>query len=144
MFQIKIADFGIAIRLSHRKRDLSQQITGTIDFVSPEYVKDGSFDTRSDIYALGVIAFVLLTGHMPFEHECIVETLAMKATQDAPLPSVFRTDVTPEICRLVASSLARDPSDRIQTCSSLIKRIDDILDTSKSNPDWQVTKQLVA
>lgn len=121
--ELKVADFGIAVRLHSKRKDNTEQITGTIDFVSPEYIKNGIFDQRSDIYAWGVIAYLMLTGHVPFEDESIVDALAKKVTQDPPSPQNYRSHISNELSALILKALARNPKDRFQTCDELIEAL---------------------
>jgi serine/threonine protein kinase len=118
--EIKIADFGISVRSSSKKPISSEQITGTVDYVSPEYIRDGIYDLRSDIYALGTLAFQLFTGHVPFEDESIVDALARKASQEAIKLSNFNKNVPQYIVDIVAKCLKLNPEHRFQSVDEII------------------------
>ena len=118
--QIKIADFGIAERNQPFLTKLNDPITGTIDFVSPEYVRDGSYDQRSDIYAWGTLCFLALTGHVPFEDESIVDALAKKASLNPPSVRQYRQDIPDYLFDICMKSIALNPADRFQSMSELL------------------------
>lgn len=122
--QLKIADFGIAVRRNSSKSEDTEQITGTIDFVSPEYIRSGTYDHRSDIYAWGVLAYLMLTGHVPFEDASIVDALTRKATEDPISPRSHRLDIPESLCHLILHALTRNPEDRIQSCDELLSSLE--------------------
>lgn len=118
--QLKIADFGISVQARAKDKPDANQITGTIDFVSPEYIRHGAYDARSDIYAWGVLAYLMLTGHVPFEDESIVDALTRKATEDPVSPRVYRADIPEKLGHIILKSLARQPNQRFQTVTELL------------------------
>ena len=121
--EVKIGDFGIAERMTSKRKNDSQQITGTIDFVSPEYIKNGRYDHRSDIYAWGILSYLALTGHVPFEDESVVDALSRKASEDPISPRHFRSEISHELDSIILKAIARDPEDRFDSMDDIVSAL---------------------
>lgn len=117
--KIKIADFGIST-LQRTKIKEENNITGTVDFLSPEQISTGKCDIRSDIYAWGTLFFYLLTGVVPFADESIIEALARKVNEDAIKVKFIRSDVPQYLSDIIAVCLARDPNHRFQSMNNVL------------------------
>src|SRR5439155_2138767 len=115
----KITDFGVA-RLAGSDLTRSDQFVGSPGFMSPEQLKGGQVDGRSDLFALGVILYQLLTGKAPFEGESVSEVLYRISTQPAEPPSDRHTDVSPDFDPLLEKALAKDPAQRYQSGQEMI------------------------
>ncbi len=115
----KITDFGIAAAQSTSVLSGADQLSGTVNYLSPEYVAHGIFDERSDIYALGVVAYELLTGRAPFVGDSLIDTLVRRVQFDPKSPR----DICPEIPRalsdLTLKAMHRLPERRYQSTSEL-------------------------
>jgi serine/threonine protein kinase len=113
--EVKITDFGIA-RTGHGPK-LTEHggVVGTIDYVSPEYLEKGVVDARSDIYAVGVLAYEMLTGESPFRGDSVIATMTMRLRSDPKPPSTQRQDCPPELDRVILRALERDPEQRYQS-----------------------------
>ncbi len=111
--QVKLLDFGIAKLLTQDSGGKTRRgaFVGTPAYVSPEQASGRQLDTRTDIYALGCMAFEMLTGELPFEGGNDVETLTMHMRDPAPRAS-SRADVPSEIDDLVYEMMAKAPDDR--------------------------------
>jgi len=115
-----VADFGIALAISTASaRDQSQPgwIAGTPRYMSPEQMSDaGTIDGRSDVYALGVVAYEMLAGQPPFAGPTVTAILT-RAVVVAPAPSLhaLRGVIPPAADAVLARALARLPEDRYST-----------------------------
>ena len=117
--KVKIADFGIARMASS---DLTQegQFVGTPNYMSPEQIQGRPIDGRSDLFSLGVIFYMLLTGERPFYGDSIT-AISYKIIHSDPVPAKTLNPVVPEECnRILAHLLAKDPANRYQTGAQLI------------------------
>ena len=117
--RVKITDFGVA-RLAGSDLTRSDQFVGSPGFMSPEQLKGGLIDGRSDLFALGVILYQLLTGKAPFEGESVSEVLYRISTQPAEPPSDRHSDVSPDFDAILEKALAKDPAQRYQTGRDMI------------------------
>jgi len=117
--RVKITDFGVA-RLAGSDLTRSDQFVGSPGFMSPEQLKGGQVDGRSDLFALGVILYQLLTGKAPFEGDSVSEVLYRISTQPAEPPSETHTDVSPDFDAILEKALAKDPDQRYQTGQEML------------------------
>jgi serine/threonine-protein kinase len=116
--RVKVTDFGIA-RAGTSQMTETGSIVGTAQYLSPEQARGGEVDPRSDLYSLGVVLYELLTGKTPFDGETPVE-IAMKHLSNAPKPpSKLRSDVPPELDKVVLRALAKNPDDRYQSADEM-------------------------
>ncbi len=118
---VKIADFGIA--LSHQ--DLSRKLTssgefvGTPGYLSPEVCLAKPVDQRSDIFALGIVLFEMLTGKMPFTDVSPLGLMLEVVKADIPDVRALNAEVDPELSRILGKMIAKDPAARYQSCHEL-------------------------
>lgn len=118
---VKVVDFGIAKAADDDSQKVTKtgHVIGTPDYMSPEQFAGDVLDGRSDIYSLGLVAFNMLTGHLPFPSESARESLIMRLT-DTPM-SLRRVNPTIEwpddVQTVIGKALARDPARRYQNAS---------------------------
>ena len=107
----KVTDFGLA-KIT-RSSTLTQEgtVLGSPLYMSPEQASGRPADARSDIYALGITLYELLTNHTPFAGDTAA-VLAQHITQPPPSPREYVRDLPKEIERLVLAMLAKDPTRR--------------------------------
>lgn len=115
-----LTDFGIA-RLA-QSSNLTQEdaIIGTPAYMSPEQALGQELDYRSDLYALGIIIYEMLTGHVPFEDESSVALLVKHAQEEAPPVSQFLPMKNPALDKVLAKILQKNPDSRYQSGVSLL------------------------
>jgi eukaryotic-like serine/threonine-protein kinase len=110
----KIADFGIA-KLNQAELTMPGQVLGSPAFMAPEQLTEEGVDSRSDLFSLGVILYYLLTGYRPFQGNSTT-TVCFKLVNHEPLPaSAFESKVTPELDKIIACAMSKDPAQRYQT-----------------------------
>jgi serine/threonine-protein kinase len=113
---VKVVDFGLAKMRLEADRSITSPgiVCGTPEYMSPEQGRGDPLDARSDLYAVGVILFQLLTGHLPFEAESPTQVVLMHLTAQPPDPrSVAPERKIPEpIVDVLLRSLAKAPADR--------------------------------
>lgn len=120
----KLLDFGLAKPIVTNAADISltQQgaITGSPLFMSPEQATgDAAADARSDIYALGCVAYYMLTGHAPFEESNAVKVLLAHAQRQPVPPSKLQPGIPADLERIVLKCLEKKPADRYSTVVAL-------------------------
>ncbi len=125
---IKVLDFGLAkVRGQHSQTlsGLSGSIAGTPGFMSPEsIVHPESVDARSDIYAVGAVAYFLLTGQELFGGRADFEVLLDQVnTEPVPIPVRRGAPIAADLERVIMSCLAKDPRQRPQNADELSERL---------------------
>ncbi len=122
----KIMDFGIAkIPTSHLTS--AGEFFGTPLYMSPEQAKGEPLDGRSDLFSLGSVLYLLLTGQRAFDAANVPAILTKVATTDPPPPSAIAVDVSPDVDYIVARTLAKDPADRYPDGKTLAEDALDVL-----------------
>ena len=103
---VKIADFGIARTHHGPKLTEHGSVVGTIDYVSPEYMLESKVDWRSDIYAMGILSYELITGKAPFEAESVYAMMTKRLSSDPVAPSNIRQECSKELDRIILKAMA--------------------------------------
>ncbi len=121
--RVKILDFGIAgvVTVSNasaatRVETVATQpgvLVGTVGYMAPEQTAGAQPDARSDIFALGVVLYEMLTGRQPFKRATTVETIAASLAGEAPF--LDPAEAPPAVARFVRRMMARDPTERFQS-----------------------------
>ncbi|MGI6395117.1 MAG: protein kinase domain-containing protein [bacterium] len=114
---VKLIDFGIAKAKSKSTKTQAGMLKGKFSYMSPEQVSGQPIDRRSDIFSLGVVFFEMLTGKRLFLGKNDVETLEKIRKGDVPPPSMFNSNVTPELDRIVLKALSKNREERYQWAS---------------------------
>lgn len=115
-----LADFGIS-KLSEGGSTLTgSQIIGTPAYMSPEQIQgDRQIDGRSDIYALGIILFHMLTKDMPFKADTAAKLMMAHVLDPVPSISKIRPGLPPGIDRVIEKAMQKNPDDRYSTGAAL-------------------------
>src|SRR5262249_322057 len=119
---VKIGDFGLSRSTASRGEShlsISGIFLGTPTFASPEQLRGDELDQRSDIYAVGVTLFYLLTGKVPFEADNMVKLVATVLEKPAPSPAALRLDLPKGLARTVQRCLEKLPQKRFKSYSEL-------------------------
>jgi tRNA A-37 threonylcarbamoyl transferase component Bud32 len=117
--RIRLVDFGIA-RVSNSSTGLSDQdIHGSAKYVAPEQVEGGKIDARTDLYALGVVLFEMLTGRPPFTGGNLASILAQRLVADPPSVRGLQATVPLDVDQIVRKAMAREPDERYQSAGEL-------------------------
>lgn len=134
---VKITDFGIAVALSETSITQTNSMLGSVHYLSPEQARGSMATNQSDIYAIGIILYEMLTGKVPFDSESAV-TIALKHFQEE-IPSVRLYDrhVPQSLENVVLKATAKDPIDRYQSAEEMSADLATALDPSRLNePAW--------
>lgn len=111
---LKVADFGIA-KMFEGTAVTATAVAGTPSYMAPEQITGGRLSPATDLYALGVVLYQLLTGAPPFDPNLPIRTLFQQHLTAAPPPL---TDVPAPIAQVVLRALAKDPADRQPTAQA--------------------------
>ncbi|SFR79129.1 serine/threonine protein kinase [Agromyces sp. CF514] len=120
--RIKLGDFGLA-RAASANTATGQALLGTIAYLSPELVTRGIADARSDIYAVGIMVYEMLTGEQPYVGEAPMQIAYQHANDQVPMPSAKNPSVPVELDELVLWSTSRDPEARPRDAKDMLDRL---------------------
>ena len=125
--KIKIMDFGIALDESARRLTWSglSSTIGTPDYMAPEQVAGRRGDNRTDIYALGVILYEMLTGNLPYSGPNVYSVMKAKTAEDPQPPSAFKADLDPHLEEIILHAIERNPRNRYDTAELLLEDLKD-------------------
>jgi serine/threonine-protein kinase len=134
--RIKIGDFGLA-RAASANTATGAALLGTIAYLSPELVTRGIADTRSDIYAVGIMTYEMLTGEQPFKGEQPMQIAYQHANDTVPTPSTLNAAVPESLDELVLWATAREPDERPRDARAMLEEV--TLIQSGEQPDAAAT-----
>ncbi len=120
--RIKLADFGLA-RAASAQTDAGQALLGTIAYLSPELVSRGIADARSDVYAVGIMLYEMLTGEQPYTGDDAVHIAFQHTNEQVPAPSAKVPGIPLAFDELVEWTTQREPADRPADASVLLKKL---------------------
>ena len=123
----RLLDFGLASRHGHRKD--GEGINGTPHYIAPELVGGAPPSVASDIYALGVLGYLLLTGTLPYDCDDVMQLLMMHINATAPSLSERRKDeLDPALEGLISRAMAKDPSARHASAAAFLYELNTVAD----------------
>ena len=122
--RVMVSDFGVALRASDVTLTVDGAVIGTPGYMSPEQCAGKRATPQSDQYSLGVVAFQMLTGALPFRAESLPGI--MHHHFFTPLPSVrfARDDVPPDLLRIIERLMAKAPDERFPTTRQLLEALE--------------------
>jgi eukaryotic-like serine/threonine-protein kinase len=115
----RVTDFGIA-KAGASDMTLTGSIMGTAQYLSPEQAQGHTVSGRSDLYAVGIILYELLTGSVPFDGETAVAIAFKQVSAEPRAPSELQPGVPPELDAVVLRALAKDPARRFADADEFI------------------------
>jgi serine/threonine protein kinase len=124
--EVKIIDFGVA-KSDANVQTISGVIKGKVAYMPPEQVLGREVDQRADVFSAGVVLWEMLTGRPLFLRSNEAATLYAIMNGPIPPPSKARSDVPPQLDKIVARALARSPSDRYESAEEMADALDDLM-----------------
>ncbi|GGO03044.1 serine/threonine protein kinase [Microbispora rosea subsp. aerata] len=118
--RVKVVDFGLARAIEATNQTKTGMMIGTIGYMSPEQVTAGTADARSDVYAVGIMLFELLTGRQPYAGETPMSIAYRHVHETVPAPSSIVPGVPPQIDALVTSATSKDPAARPADATAML------------------------
>src|SRR5579864_4235088 len=124
--QVYVSDFGLAKSLEVHASMLTAagEVSGTPRYMSPEQVESGPVDNRSDLYALGLILYEMVTADLPFESDSVLQAMYQRVTQSPTSPKAVNADLPDYLVNIIMRCLERDPAQRYQHAREILADLD--------------------
>ena len=129
---VYLADFGLSKAAQSTGLTASGQFLGTPDYCAPEQIRGARVDGRADQYALGCVAFALLTGALPFHREETVATIFAHLQEPVPQATGLRPELPAAVDGVIAQALAKSPDGRYGRCGEFAAALREAVDAGRT------------
>ena len=124
---IKLGDFGIATNEEMNQGSNEEHILGSIHYLAPELCQGKKPSIASDIYALGITFFELVTGHVPFDEALPVDIAVAHVKRPFPSPSKIDSTISKEVEKIIIKACRKNPLDRYQSAQEMYDEVETIM-----------------
>jgi serine/threonine protein kinase len=124
--EVKLVDFGLVRAVAEAGITSTSVILGTASYLSPEQVSSGAADARSDVYAVGILAYELITGTTPFTGDNPLTVAYQRMDHDVPPPSAAISGVPRQFDEFITRATARNPDERFVDAAEMAEDLDAI------------------
>ena len=125
--RVKVTDFGIARAVAEAQMTLPGTTLGSVHYFSPEQARGEQATAASDIFALGIVMFELLTGNRPWEGDTAAAVAMARLVGPVPDPSAHRSGIPPELVAIDRKALAQEPRDRWTSAGAMAGSLEQYL-----------------
>lgn len=132
---VKITDFGIAMALSATTQTKTNSVLGTVHYLSPEQARGGMATKKSDIYALGIVFFELLTGQLPFSGESAVSIALKHLQEETPSVRAMFPSIPQSVENVILKATAKDAYARYESADEMLEDLSSVLSPSRANEE---------
>src|SRR5688572_464331 len=126
--RVKVVDFGIARAIAEAQITMPGTTLGSVHYFSPEQARGELATSESDIFALGIVLYEMLTGSRPWEGDSAASVALARLSGPIPDPALVRGSIPPDLAAITRKALARLPSDRFASAAAMA----DALESSRS------------
>jgi serine/threonine protein kinase len=137
-FRVCVTDLGLAKVLEKPDDPNKETVSGTPAYMAPEVILgtplEEELESRADVYSLGVLAFELLTGRLPFEHDDPTDMMLAHVDDPPPIPSELRHDLPAAFDTVVLDALAKDPYERTKSAEAFRRTLIEARELSNATP----------
>ena len=121
--EVKVTDFGIARAVSEASMTVTGTTLGSVHYFSPEQARGDEVTGASDVYALGIVLYEMLTNRRPFEGDSAAGVALKRLNEDPPPPTVYRPGLPAGLVAVVMRALERDPAQRYPDAGSFAEAL---------------------
>jgi eukaryotic-like serine/threonine-protein kinase len=121
--RIKVMDFGLARAIGLQKITVAKTLVGSLYYASPEQVWGQELDNRSDIYALGVVLYEMVTGQRPFKGRSLAELTHAITNGSLRPPTALNAEIVPELEAIILRAMARDRNRRYSEAMQMAQEL---------------------
>ena len=122
--RVKVLDFGLALGVPDARLTTTGALVGSMHYIAPELVSGGAHDARSDLYALGVTLYEMITGRLPIDGTNYAQVIGGILKHNPTPPNQVNRMIPAEISSVVMKALAKEKQERWQTASEFLKALD--------------------
>ncbi len=122
--RVKVLDFGLALAHPDARLTTTGALVGSMHYIAPELISGEAHDARSDLYALGVTLYEMITGRLPIEGTNYAQVIGGLLQHNPVSPSQMNPVIPVELSSVVMKALAKEKRDRWQTASEFLKALD--------------------
>lgn len=141
--EVKLTDFGVAKARSREAETRPGVLRGKYAYMSPEQVRQGPIDQRSDIFSVGIVIYEALTGVNPFEGSTDFQTMESVERAEVEAAGFLRPDTPPELDRILLACLEPDPDLRYQTASDLRRDLGQVVRSLRASEGGDLTVEFL-
>lgn len=131
--QLKIIDFGIAITEESDRLTRTDNVIGSVHYIAPEILDQHPLTPQSDVYALGILMFEMLTGDVPFKEDDAVKTALKHKKSTVPQVNKYFDTIPQAVANIVTKATAKDMKKRYKTMYEMYKDLETCLDLSRAH-----------
>jgi len=124
--EIKLTDFGIAKALVKRENTVQGVIKGKLAFMSPEQASGENIDARSDLFSVGTMLYLMLTGRRPFDSPTDMESLMRVQRGECAPPETYNPSIPKPLSELIKKAMRKSPANRFQTADEMLEEIEKV------------------
>ncbi len=125
--KIKVMDFGLARATGHQPITVARTLVGSIYYASPEQIGGYTLDNRSDVYALGVVLYEMVTGQRPFTGRSMPELTQAILAGSVQAPSTLNEEISLDLERIILTAMARDREERYEDAGLMARDLRTLL-----------------
>lgn len=130
---VKMLDFGIALAKGSMQLTQANNVMGSVHYLAPELAHGKAATPRSDIYALGIVLFEMLTGDVPFKAESAVQVALMQMRNEFPDMRSINPTIPQALINIVSRATAKDPDMRYRSCEAMGRDLETCLYPEREN-----------
>src|SRR6266403_1545949 len=127
--EVKLTDFGIAKAISKREQTGTGVVKGKVAFMAPEQALGKTIDARSDLFSVGTMLYLLMTGKRPFEAPTDLETLLRVQKADFRPADVASPDMEPALAAIITRAMELQPANRYQSADEMLIDVERVMRT---------------
>lgn len=131
--RVQITDFGLAKAISQATLSSTGMLLGTAAYLAPEMISDNEALPQGDCYSVGIMAWEMLTGRVPFQTDNPVTMVFKHVNENVPSVATVCTGIDPRVARFISSLTNRDVSDRPADASVALDRLQELMRTLPSD-----------
>ena len=124
---VKLVDFGVAKAATQTHKTQTGAVKGKLSYMSPEQISGKLVDARSDIFALGIVLYELVTNRRPFGHESDLLAITAILNEQPTMPREVIRQLPPELEAIILKALEKDAAQRFQTASEMQVALEEVL-----------------